>query len=399
MVVIVSELYYPEETSTGYIITHIAEGLAKTYPVRVLTGRPDYAGKKHALPAETINGVEVERVKIPSFNKNRIISRIIRSLLLSIGLAWKTMRVVKKCDVVLVVTNPAPILIIMSLICKLLGASFIILVHDVFPDNLEASRLLKRDSFLYWGIYKVFRLVYAASDHIIVIGRDMKELIGGRLRHGRPDISVITNWADTNDVVPEERATNELLLQHGLDRCFVVEFAGNIGRVQGVEHVIAAAEILRHDDIHFLFVGSGALHDFVAREASIRGLTNVTMVGVLPRNQQQLFLNACDVGLVSLAPGMTGLGVPSKTYNIMAAGKPVIAVVDPKSEIGLLVREEKIGWVVPPGDPAALAAAIVEAKNHPALSEMGRAARNVAVGKYSLANVINQYRKLFAAYV
>lgn len=399
MIIIVSELYYPEDTSTGYIVTHIAEGLAKTYPVRVLTCPSDYSGRKSVPNVETINGVFVERICAPSLNKNNIIKRIIRSLLLSVLLAWKLLRVVKKTDVVMVVTNPAPILVVMSIVCKFVGVPFIILAHDVFPDNLEASRLLNKNSFLYKCINKVFCAVYERADHIIVIGRDMKELICGKLKKDKQKIAFIPNWADTNDIIPSERVSNDLLLKHNLINYFVVEFAGNVGRVQGVEYLIAAAEILKNDGIHFLFVGAGAKYNLVADAVKARNLENITMVGAFPRNQQQLFLNACDVGLVSLAPGMFGLGVPSKAYNILAAGKPIVAVVDSASEIGRLVKEENVGWVVPPGDPAALATALREAKSHPDLAEMGRKARHVAMEKYSLTTVIQRYVELFSNYV
>jgi glycosyltransferase involved in cell wall biosynthesis len=177
-----------------------------------------------------------------------------------------------------------------------------------------------------------------------------------------------------------------------------VQFAGNIGRVQGIEQMLAASEILKNENIHFIFIGNGAQKKWLVEQVHSRQLTNVTLLDFMPRKEQQVFLNSCDIGLVSLTSGMTGLGVPSKTYNILAAGKPIIAIVEPTSEIGLLVQEERVGWVVPPLDPEGLASAIREASKSSKLDEMGHRAREVAEHKYSLEAIVLKYREIFSRY-
>ena len=115
----------------------------------------------------------------------------------------------------------------------------------------------------------------------------------------------------------------------------------------------------------------------------------------MQRIDQTNFLNACDISLISLAPGMCGLGVPSKAYNIMAAGKPIIAIVEPKSEIGLLVQEEGIGWVVKPGQVDTLVNIIMDAKSDlKRLESMGNRARYVAEKKYCFENIIGSYKSV-----
>ena len=130
-------------------------------------------------------------------------------------------------------------------------------------------------------------------------------------------------------------------------------------------------------------------------EVQRKRLHNVTLLDQRPRSDQSNFLNACDVSMVSLLPGMTGAGVPSRLYNTMAAGKPVIAITGPDSEVSLVVQEEQIGWVVPPDQPEKLAEVIREAKAHPdALFLMGQRARAVAEAKYSPDRIINTYSEL-----
>jgi glycosyltransferase involved in cell wall biosynthesis len=109
------------------------------------------------------------------------------------------------------------------------------------------------------------------------------------------------------------------------------------------------------------------------------------------------YLNACDIGLISFKPGMCGVSVPSRMYNIMAAGKPILAIADSDSELARVVREERIGWVVDPGNSRAISAAMVEAKSSPEeLIAMGLRARNAAESKYCFDKIIGKYRNLFA---
>lgn len=398
MILVVSELYYPEETSTGYILTKIAEGLAETFPVQVITGPPDYSGLKAAPSSEIRNNVRIERVSAINLNKNRIASRLLRSVSLSFKLAAKTIKMANKGDTIFVVTNPAPLLILMCLVCRFTRSSLIILTHDVFPENLQAAQLLQSDSFWFRILTRLFNSVYKASDHVIVIGRDMKKIMMCKINANYPEITVIPNWADTVDIHPEERSSNQIIKNLQIEKCFIVQFAGNIGRVQGIEQIVIAAEILKNENMHFIFVGDGAKKKWLIEQVEARQLTNVTVLDSMPRSEQQLFLNACDVGLVSLTAGMTGLGVPSKTYNILAAGKPIIAVVDPVSEVGLLIQEERVGWVVSPADTEGLASAIREASKFSRLHEMGRRAREIAECKYSLAAIIAKYREVLNHY-
>ena len=169
-----------------------------------------------------------------------------------------------------------------------------------------------------------------------------------------------------------------------------------MGRAQGIENLFKAVEMLKSEnDIHFLFIGSGAKRNWIVKEILYKELNNVTLVNQLPRSEQQNFLNSCDITLITLLPGMTGAGVPSRLYNIMSAGKPIIAVTGLGSEVELVVREEGVGWFVHADKPEKLVEAILEAHTSPErLLEMGNLARSVAETKYSREIVIKNYCKL-----
>ena len=130
----------------------------------------------------------------------------------------------------------------------------------------------------------------------------------------------------------------------GLENKIVIQFAGNIGRAQGLEELISIFSKCDDNKFHFLFIGDGAiLNDLKLRTIKNK---NITFLGSLPRKDQNNFLNACDIGLVTLKSNMFGLGVPSKSYNILAAGKPILCIANPNSEIGLMVKFNDVGWVL-----------------------------------------------------
>ncbi len=394
MIFLVSELYYPEEVSTGYILTKIAEGIAEKRPVHVITGPPTYSGNRSFANFEVRNNVVIERVQCMDLDKNKLSTRLIRSIIISFKLVFRIVLKVKKGDVIFVVTNPAPLLVLMGLVSKVTGAKLVILVHDVFPENLVAANVIKKESWFYKLLLHIFNKIYSLADQIIVIGRDMQLLLEKKTKLA-VKISVITNWADTVEISPSPRSNNQLLAQLNIENKFIVQFAGNLGRVQGIDQLLEAAISLRNENVHFLFIGDGARKKWLLDQVLKYSLTNVTCLNFMAREEQQLFLNACDVSLVSLAAGMTGLGVPSKAYNIFAAGKPVIAIVAAQSEIGILVNEKKLGWVVTPGSSTEIINTIKKAMHSNNLQEIGERARKISLDDYSLNVIIRRYQDIF----
>jgi colanic acid biosynthesis glycosyl transferase WcaI len=192
---------------------------------------------------------------------------------------------------------------------------------------------------------------------------------------------------------PCKRWNHPLLEKLGLTDRFIVQYSGNIGRTHGIEQLAACAEQLKNNPaVHFLFIGFGGKKHWLTQRVKKLGLSNITIMDYRPRTELPVSLTACDVSIISFIKGMTGVSVPSRLYNIMAAGKPIIAVAEPESELALVVCEEDIGWVVSPGDIGGLRTAILAAKSNPnLLLQMGQRARLAAETKYTLEKVNQGY--------
>ena len=242
-------------------------------------------------------------------------------------------------------TNP-PLLPFIALLLKYLkGCKLVLLIHDVYPEVLVAAGLCKPSSFIVKIGQAINRFLYDSASRIITLGRDMTALAEAKLSKDTDKIICITNWADNEIVRPINKASNTLLEELGLSDKFVCLYAGNMGRTHGIEYLAETAKNtqLIQPEIHFLVIGSGSkkkwLEDYIRRE----NISNITIIPISVRleSEQIISLTACDVAIILFVPGMAGVSVPSRMYNHMAAGKPIIAMADECSEIAQVIKEEE----------------------------------------------------------
>ena len=390
---LISEYFYPVVVTTGYYVTEIAEYLAgKGLDVGVITSNNTYYASdiSSQLKSEQHHGVKIYRKVHGQINKDDNKKRVLRLLSLSFSFFWMSLRHLKKGDQVIVLTNPAFFMLFMPCVRLLTGCKYHILVHDIFPENLSSLGKVNKGGF-YKLLKRVFDRAYSKADSLISIGRDMSAVLDAKVK-GKTRIGLITNWADVEEVLPQDKEATETYqrIKDFEDGYVVFQFAGNLGKAQGLDNLLAAVERVKEPSAHFLFVGAGAKLEDI--DAFAKNHSNTLSLGFVNRSLQNDFLNACDVGVVTLADGMYGLGVPSKSYNIMATGRPILYVGEADSEIAQCITEYEIGWVVKPNDPEALKLQIEEIAAQPGKVEMmGERARNVAETVFGKGVVLEQY--------
>lgn len=393
---VVSELYYPEETSTGYYLTRIAEGLASDMDVKVLCGQPTYSARGVVAPKHEIHkDVEIFRVAGTTLDKNVILFRLVNMITLGLSVFFKALSQFRRGDSVLVVTTPPSMPFVVALASLTKGAAYTLLIHDNYPEILVATEKTTGDSLLFSSLAFFNRWLYKHASKIVVVGRDMRELLEKKTAGLDIPIATIQNWAELESVEPAPRSENALLEELGLMDKLVFLYAGNMGHPNDMESIVEAAADLRdRSELHFVFLGAGVKRKWLEKRVAELELANVTILDPRPRAEQRVFLNACDVALVSLVGKMVGVSMPSRTYNILAAGKPILALAEDGSEICRVVDEDNVGWVVRPGDAKLLARTIAEiADRRSELKTMGEAARASALEKYSLETALEKYRR------
>jgi glycosyltransferase involved in cell wall biosynthesis len=395
---IISELYYPEQNATGFFLTGIAEGLVRgARSVSVLCAQPCYNQRGIKAPwTEEHHGVSIRRCWSTTCDPKKTFGRLLNFATTSLSIGWRALFSIKRGDKVLVVTNPPLLPFLIRMSCWLKGAKFILLVHDVYPDVFVPLGLMSQSHPLYRMISWVNGKLYASSHAVVALGRDMARLVQKKSK-GKANVLVIPNWGDVDAIQPTLKAENTLLKELKLVDKFVVHYSGNHGRTHDLVSLVEAANLLKDElEIHFLFVGEGSGKAEAVALAEALGLSHVTFRSFVDRSELNTSLNASDVSVVAFKKGMAGISVPSRLYNLMAAGKPILAVVDDNSEVADVIREAELGVTVPPESPKLLAEQILVLKNDPERrAQMAKNSRNEAVAKYSYSAIKLQYCQLF----
>ena len=392
---VISEPYYPEETSTGYYLTRIAEGLAGDFDVKVICGQPTYSARGTIAPKHEVHkGVEIFRASGTTLDKNVIPLRLVNMITLGISVLINALRRFRPGDHILVVTTPPSMPFVAAIGALSKGASYTLLIHDNYPEILVATKKSRPGSLVVKSMSFFNRWLYKHASKIIVVGRDMRELLTRKTEGLDIPIVCIPNWAELESVEPASKDDNRMLGELGLRDKFVFLYAGNMGHPNDLESIVDAAGALRdREDVHFMFLGVGVKLKWLQERVSTLGLKNVSILDPRPRTEQNDFLNACDVGIVSLVENMIGVSMPSRTYNILAAGKPILAVTEGGSELAQVVVEEDVGWIVKPGSAEDLTNTILTILARPAeLRAMGERARAAAVNRYSLGAALEKYK-------
>lgn len=218
---------------------------------------------------------------------------------------------------------------------------FIYSLQDVFPDSLVTAGLAKKGGLLWKIGRKIEDYTYRVADVIVVIGEDIKNNI---MAKGVPEekIRIIPNWIDTEETVPVEFSKNALAKELGIeDGKFRVVYAGNLGLMQGVDTLLSAAELLQDDNsVEFLVFGKGAAEEKLKERAA--DLPNVRFFPLQPAERVSEVYSLGDCCAVMCKKGTGGSGVPSKTWTIMACGRPLLVSFD-EGELCDVVRRTQSG--------------------------------------------------------
>lgn len=396
--IILNQFFYPDHSATSQLMTDLAEDLvAQGLDVTALAGRGRYNGGARLAPRETHRGITIERAWATSFGKGSFFGRLSDYLSFYLSAAWKLL-ILPRHEIVMALTTPPLINLIALVIGRLRGMRMVALVQDIYPDVAVSLGTLDERSLLTRLLSYLNRLALRGADRIIVLGECMRgrlELIVGEELSARIDI--IHNWADGNELKPLNGERNLFIEEHDLKGKFIVLFSGNLGRVNEFSTILEAAHLLNdRSDILFLFIGDGVKASEIKDFATAHQLQNILMLPYQSRDMLRYSFAAGDVHLVTLADGLAGLSVPSKTYGIMAAGRPIIFVGDTASTAARVVKECLCGEVVASGEGEQLANVIASwTTKSPDVTHLGRAARCAFEKRFDRPHAVEAYRQTF----
>ena len=403
--------FYPEQISSSHLDDNLCEAYNSAgfkrivytpIPCRGIT--PEIREKyKKIKREERYDGLEViNRFSMFSEGKNTLL-RSVRYVLCTIVYLNKGCfaKDARSCDVIMACSTPPIMGALAVLVKKRRKLPFLFVLQDIFPDSLVATGLAKKGG-LIWKIGRVIEnFTYRHADKIIVISEDFKKNI---MAKGVPEekIVVVYNWVDEQAVVAVPREENKLFDKYGLDRSkFYVTYNGNIGLTQNMDMLLEVAKELEvNDDIQFVLVGNGAYLKQVQQIIKDQHIGNVTLLPFQPYEDISYVFSLGDVSLVISKPGVGANSVPSKTWSIMSASRPVLANFD-ENELKTIIEENHCGIFTKAGDKMAFRDAILKLYGDRDLcKEYGKNGRRFvmenltkAVGTQKYIDVIKQFEK------
>jgi glycosyltransferase involved in cell wall biosynthesis len=384
-ILLVSQHYPPDDTTTATYIGAIAHAVAAEAKVVVLSGSPHSRTNASANPQV----VEIAGVGAP---KEALFRRALAISLLALKMFVATLRRATASDVVFCVTTPFTLPYAVVLAARLRGAATVLLIYDLYPEALEAAGLIAPTSLAARLLRFANARMFRALDAIITIGRDVEPLLLAYKGVMREKIRFVPNWTllpvGYRDVTPQNP------FRAGHDGQFIAGLSGNLGFTHDPRAVLDAARLLQSErNIHFLLSGWGkGWRDLVAQVSDKPA--NISLREAVPQAELIDFLASAEIWVIPYRKRIAGVSVPSRLYNLLAVGRAIIIAAEPQSEAARVVEEEGIGWVVPPEDPAGLADAIRRAASDRdgTLAKGRRAA--LAAAKYAPDTALARYREI-----
>ena len=388
-ILVASQHYPPDSSTTAVYIAAIAEGLAVDSKVVVLSGSPD-AGAKASVDAARPEVVEIANWTPP---KDALIRRALAISLFALRMFCSVLMRTTRNDAVFCVTTPFTLPYSVVLAAKLRGAATILLIYDLYPEALEAAALIKPRSLTARIIRRANTILFRSLDAIVTIGRDVEPLLLAYNGVTRNKLHFIPNWTllpvGYREPAPDNR------FRAGRHSQLIVGLSGNLGFTHSPQTVFEAARLLQDDkDIHLILSGWGIGWKQLCELQAASKLDNVTLLDPVPQADLVEFLSSADVWVIPYRSNIAGVSIPSRLYNLLAVGRAIIVAAEPHSEAALVVNEEAIGWVVPSEDPAQLANAIrLAASDRAATAQKGRRAA-AAAENYSQVAAVARYREV-----
>ena len=315
--------------STGYLMIDIVNAFASQCKKTALIAGSIKENERSLNPSTKVD-------KIVEYNRTSIFKRLLTWVWGTIQIYFKLLFKYRGWYVVYV-TNP-PLSYLLSLCLK---NPFSIIVYDIYPDALTNIGI-KKTNFLYKKWEKWNNKLFAKADKIFTLSDGMKKQLS--LYTNNDKIVSIPNWSASNDLKPINKESNIFIQNNNLTDKFIVLYSGNIGNTHNVEYIIEVAKKLKDNkDIQFLIIGEGGKKRMLENKVVEYGLNNCSFLTWQSVDMMPYSLASADIAVVTLNDDTAALSVPSKTYNLLAVGAPLLCIASEKTELYKLVSEYNNG--------------------------------------------------------
>ena len=397
--------FAPDLAPTGVVMTRIVTELAaRGHELHVVTSLPWY--RNHAIEqglggrlwrTEKTEWGSIIRVHpFPGKSKSNLLRRALGFIAFSYAVGIRSVHadgLPFKVDGVLAMSPPLTLGLTGWCTKIIRRAPLVFNIQDVFPDAAIQTGAISNKKIIAAAKW-LERVSYQRSDAVVLLSQDLRTNIANKIdakHHHR--LHVIPNFVDTVAITPQDRMTN-YRSELGIGDQLVVMYAGNVGFSQSLNLVVEAAA--KFPEVAFVVNGDGAARKKLQEDCA--ELANVYFGDYQPIERLSEVLATGDIHLVPLRTGLAAVSVPSKSYSILAAGRPMLAAIDLNTEIPNMLQQSGAGIAVEPDNAPAFIEALGRlVNNRDQLSEMGANGRKWVETHASPASVAARYEEIFLA--
>lgn len=315
--------------SSGYLLTDILNVYAQEYDEVVLMFGTIKENERQLDP-------RIKLDKICAYDRTSAIKRIITWVKGTWQIYSKLKHDYTDFEIVYV-TNPP-----MAYLCSLrLKNPFSVIVFDTYPDALSNIGIRKGNPlFNLWSRWN--KKLFAQAKNVFTLSEGMADRLGNYVACEK--ITIVPCWSANSKFAPMAKRVNPFVKEWHLEDKFVVMYSGNMGVTHNVQLLVECAITLKGNaNIHFMLIGGGTKRAELEAMVNKEGLANCTFLDWLPADQLPYSLAAADLGTISLTDETALVSVPSKTFNLLAVGCPLMCIVPRSSEIARMVDKYKNG--------------------------------------------------------
>lgn len=313
----------------GYMMIDIANAFAKKYEDCLLL-----TGELRKRRKDLSENVKI--YKLVKYNPKSNFSRLITWVAGFFQAIWVVWTRGKNADL-FITTNP-PLGVFLPFFCK---NNFSLLIYDIYPDVITQYNILDKKSFIIRLWEKTNKKIFNRAQNVFTIGEGMKELISKYIEPER--IKIVTCWADNEFIKPIAKSDNQFIQKYGLQNKFLVMYSGNLGFTHDVEVMVDLAEHINNESVFFIIIGEGDKQKLLDERISGSSKNNIMLLPWQDISMYPHSLSAADLSVVTLGRGASLISVPSKLYDIMAVGAPLLAIAEEKSEMARLIDKYEFG--------------------------------------------------------
>jgi len=333
-ILILNQAFHPDVVATGQYAADLAVALAsQNHEVTVLCSARGYDDPHVRFPAkECWKGVAILRVAGTGYGKAAKWRRAADFASFLARCAWH-LPILGRFDAIIALTTP-PLISVLGVACKLLrGGRLVYWTMDLNPDEAIAAGWLNQSSTIARFLAALQNFTLRRSDAVITLDTFMRDRVITAGTSGAK-VFVVAPWQQDDWVRYNEDGRARFRQEHDLNGRFVVMYSGNHSPCHPLDSLLEAAKSLRYrDDIVFAFVGGGSEWHRLKRASANDGLSNIRFLPYQPRERLSESLSAADLQAVVLGEKFVGIVHPSKIYNILAVGCPVLYIGPPRSHV------------------------------------------------------------------